>query len=394
MKDVYVIATESNEPVSPETLREAFEGDEVELSFGENGQLFSIQADGARVDVRFEGREKSLGWTPNLLTGSSDLREFLEKATGFYKVSFEPGKPQTSVAVFEALWAVRTVLELTAGVVVDVMAFKIHGPEDIEEITELDFDIRDHLTIHAMEVGGKETEHNWVHTHGMAKFGQLDVEMFDIVEEDLAAAETFFHELCTDLAFGQGPAPRAVIATSVGLGFTLLPADEGRPNLYGVDPDSFDGHEGKYLTVVTPEGKHNLSEILEQYRDRFEEESEEEAGALREQATKLLPVFKARYQRKGLMEPLTFVVRAPFEVHPDGEEGEADEEMLWAEVISWDDESLVGKLVDGGRQTTEWRKGAHAEIDETQINAIAVSREGRTMEPEELDKLLLAERPA
>ena len=393
MKDVYVIATESDEAVSEETIREAFEGDEVEMTFGENGHLFSVTADGARVDVRFEKRDKPLGWTPDLLTGSHDLREFLEKAVGFYKVSFEPGKPQTSVAVFEALWAVRTMLELTAGVVVDVMAFKIHGPEDIEEITELDFDIRDHLTIHAMEIGEKDKSY-WVHTHGMAKFGQLDVEMFNITEEDLAAAETFFHELCTDLAFGQGPQQRAVIATSVGLGFTLLPADEARPNLYGVDLETFEGHEGKYLTVVSPEGKHSLAEILEHYRERFEEETEEEAAALAEHAKKLLPVFKSRYQRKGLMEPLTFVVRAPFEVHPDGEDEEAQEEMLWAEVISWDEETMIGKLVDGGRQTTEWRKGAHAEIDETQINAIAVSHDGHTMDPEELDKLLLAERPA
>ena len=394
IKDVYVIATESTEPVSDESIREAFEGDEVEMTFGENGQLFSLKADGAQVDVRFESREKSLGWTPDLLTGSQELREFLEKAVGFYKVAFEPGKPQTSVAVFEALWAVRTMLELTAGVVVDVMSFKIHGPEDIEEITELDFDIRDHLTIHAMEIGEKDKTQYWVHTHGMAKFGQLDVEMFNIGEDDLAAAETFFHELCTDLAFGQGPQARAVIATSVGLGFTLLPADEARPHLYGVDPETYEGHEGKYLTVVSPEGKHNLAEILEHYRERFEDETEEEAEALREHAKKLLPVFKARYQRKGLMEPLTFVVRAPFEVHPDGEAGEPEEEMLWAEVVSWDDDTLIGKLVDGGRQTTEWRKGAHAEIDETQVNAIAVSRDGRTMDPEELDKLLLAERPA
>lgn len=393
MKDVYVIATESTEPVSNEAIREAFEGDEVELKFGENDQLFSIVADGARVDVRFETRDRSLGWTPDLLTGTNELRAFLEKATGFYKVAFEPGKPQTSVAVFEALWAVRTLLELAAGVVVDVMSFKIHGPEDIEEITELDFDIRDHLTIHAMEIGEKDKSY-WVHTHGMAKFGQLDVEMFNIREDDLAAAETFFHELCTDLAFGQGPAPRTVIATSMGLGFTLLPADETRPSLFGVDPDTFDGHEGKFLTVVSPEGKHNVAEILEHYRDRFDEETEEEAEALREHAKRLLPVFKSRYQRKGLMEPLTFVVRAPFEIHPDGEDTEPQEELLWAEVVSWDDESLIGKLVDGGRQTTEWRKGAHAEIDETQINAIAVSRDGRTMVPEELDKLLLAERPA
>jgi hypothetical protein len=108
----------------------------------------------------------------------------------------------------------------------------------------------------------------------------------------------------------------------------------------------------------------------------------------------MLPTFKSRYQRKGLMEPLTFLVRAPFETHPDGEEGESGEEQLWVEVVQWNEQSLVGKLVDGGQTSTEWRKGSHVEVDDTQINALSLHREGKSLEDEEVEHLLRAERPA
>lgn len=392
-RDVYIVATDSADPLAPEVLSEAFEAEDVEVLFGEDGCLFSVRAEQSRVDVRFEARLNPLGWTPDLLTGTPELRAHLEQARGFYRVSFEPGMPQPSIAAFEALWTVRTILELVDGVAIDVTAFKLHSALDVEEITELDFDVRDHITVHAQPLGEGE-RNNWVHTHGMAKFAAPDVEMFHIAEEDLAAAETFFQELCTDLAFGQGPQVRQVIATSVGMGFQLLPSDEGRANLYQVDQEAFTGHGQGIVTVVGPEGRHGMTEILEHYRDRFEEESDDEAQAKQELTTRLLPLFKGRYMRKGLMEPLTFLVRAPFEVHPEGEDGPAEQEQLWVEVVQWDDDTLIGKLVEGGTRTTEWRKGSHVEVDDTQINALAVSREGRQLEPDELVQLLQLERPA
>lgn len=393
MKEAYIVATDSTEPLTPELLKEAFEAEEVELVFGEDGNLFSVRADDSRVDVRFEPRLAPLGWTPDLLTGGPELREQLEQARGFYRVSFEPGKPQPSVAAFEALWTVRTILEVCEGVAVDTTSFKLHSPMDIEEITELDFDIRDHITVHAQVMGEGERQ-TWVHTHGMAKFGSPDVEMFHIAEEDLNAAETFFQELCTDLAFGQGPNPRQVIATSVGMGFQLLPSDEGRANLYGADPDAFTAHNNGFLTVVSPEGRHAMSEILVHYRERFTKESDAEAEKKQTAASRLLPTFKGRYLRKGLMEPLTFLVRAPFEVHPTGVEGEPEQELLWVEVIQWDESNLIGRLVEGGTRTTEWRKGSHVEVDDSQINALAVARDGRQLDPEEMEQLLQLELPA
>jgi len=174
----------------------------------------------------------------------------------------------------------------------------------------------------------------------------------------------------------------------------MVPADEARTSLLSVDQEIFAGHEQHCLTVVSPELKHAMSELLEQYRERFEEESEEETAAMRALSERLLPLFKARFQRKGLMEPLTFVVRAPFEVHPEGEKGEVEEEQLWLEVLTWDDETVIGRLTEGGELTTEWRKGAQVEVDETQINALALTREGRQLEVEEMEALLKAELPA
>lgn len=392
MKEIYLLATTSTEPLDEAVLKEAFDAEEVTLSFGENGLLFSLQAEQSRVDVAFESRTQELGWSPDLLTGTAASHEALRAAKGFYRVAFEPGKPQGSVAVFEALWCLRSLLEHVEGVVVDVTAYKLHTAEDIEEITELDFDIRDHITLHAVEASPTATP-LWVHSHGMSKFGVYDVEMFSLSPDDLQPAETFFHELCTDLAFGHGPALRAAVSTSVGMNFALFPADEARPNLFGVDQSHFDQHELEYLTVTSPEGRHSLTEVLKQYRDRFEEETPEERDALAAQAKSLLPAFKARYMRKGLMEPITFVVRAPFEVHPEGENAETLEEMLWVEVVQWDEGTLIGKLVDGGEKTTEWRKGAHVEIEEDQVNALAVTREGRTLDEGDLKNLLNAEKP-
>ena len=77
------------------------------------------------------------------------------------------------------------------------------------------------------------------------------------------------------------------------------------------------------------------------------------------------------------------------DVRPAGE----STEDLWFEILTWEDQVLVGKMVDGGSHTTEWRKGATVEVEEDQINAIALGREGKTLEEEEMGRLLTAERP-
>lgn len=390
MKEVFIVATESAVAVPLEALRAGFESEDVRFLPGEDGKSFSLTAEETHLDVRFDERETPMGWTPDLITGSDESHALLRKARGFYRIAFEPGQGQPSVAVFEALWCARSLLEHVPGVVLDVTAYKLHDPEDIADITELDFDIRDHVNLHAVEVTEGDTP-LWVHSHGMEKFGARDVEVFHLGEPDLLAAESFLHELCTDLAFGQGPPPRQEVGTSEGQTFSLVPSEEARANLLGVSLDAFEGHEGLFLTVVSPLGRHNTSELLRPYRERFTQEPEDKTEALRDAAQSLLPSFKARFMRKGLMEPLTFLVRAPFDTHP---EGEVVAENLWVEVLTWEEEGVVGKLVDGAVHTTEWRKGARVEVSDSRINALALSREGRTLDDPEVRDLLMAERPA
>ena len=83
-------------------------------------------------------------------------------------------------------------------------------------------------------------------------------------------------------------------------------------------------------------------------------------------------------------------MRAPFETHP---EGSSTLEQLWLEVVSWEDAIVTGRLVDGAVHTTEWRKGAQVEVPETEVNMLAIAREGRSLEDEEILALLEAERP-
>ncbi|ADO71559.1 DUF2314 domain-containing protein [Stigmatella aurantiaca] len=390
MNEIYLLAIEAAAPVSIETLRTTFASDEVRFVPDTEGGGFAIHAEGTRVEVRFDTENLHAGWRKDLLTGSEEARHMLGRAKGFYRISVEPGSgPQPTVPVFEALWCARTLMEHVPGVLADLTAYKLHDIADVVEITELDFDIRDHVNLHAVEAIEGDTP-LWVHSHGMEKFGSRDLEIFHLGEDDLLPAETFLHELCTDLAFGQGPEPRSMVATSEGQAFMLVPSEEARTNLLGVPLETFEGHEALFLSVVSPLGRHNTAELLRPYRERFIPEPEERTDALRREAQSLLPAFLARFHRKGLMEPLTFLARAPFETHP---EGETVVEKLWLEVVAWEEGTLVGKLVDGAVHTTEWRKGAHVEVDGEQINALAISREGRTLDEDEMRALLNAERP-
>jgi hypothetical protein len=389
VKEVYLLATEQAQAPSQEELAAALDTEDVELTFGQDGYLFVLQASGSKLGVRFETLDSPLGWTPELITGSDEAHQLLRRARGIYRIAFDPGTPQPSVAVFEALWCARALLEQVPGVVLDVTAFKLHDLEDVLEITELEFDIRDHVNLHAVEATEGDAP-LWVHSHGMEKFGARDVELFYLSEEDLLPAESFMHQLCTDLAFGQSPQPRSAIETESGAAFMLLPSEEARANLMGVPLETFEGHEGLFLTVVASDGRHTMAEMLKPYRGRFAQEPPERSEILRKIAQELLPAFKARFQRRGLMEPLTFLVRTRFESHPEDEPVEED---LWLEVMTWEEGVIVGKLVDGSAHTTEWRKGAQVQIEDEHINALAISRDGQSLDEQDTRALLLSERP-
>jgi uncharacterized protein YegJ (DUF2314 family) len=389
VKEVYLVAIARGSPVPTEALRASFESEEMTFTPAADGRGFTVEAEDSRVEVVYEQRPTPQEWTSDLFSGSESALESLSRAKAFYRLAFETGSPQPTVPVFVALMVARMLLLHVDGVLVDITSSKVHDSEDVAEVTELDFDIRDHVNLHAVEVIEGETP-LWVHSHGMEKFGARDLEIFHLGEADLLSAEAFLYELCTDLAFGQSPALRTEMGTSEGQTFMLVPSEEARTNLLGVPLETFEGHEGLFLTVVSPQGRHNTAELLRPFRERFAQEPEEKTEAMHQETQTLLPAFKARFLRRGLMEPLTFLVRAPFQTHPEGQEVT---EQLWLEVLSWDESTVVGRLVDGAVHTTEWRKGAPVEVPEAEVNALALAREGRTLDDDEVRALLIAERP-
>ncbi len=271
MKELYILARPDPAPVELAVLKDAYEAEDLTFEPLEEEGSFAISSEEVRVEARFESREQGLGWTPELITGSDEAKALLKTARGFYRIAFTPGKPQPSIAVFEALWCARALIEQGEAVLLDVTSFKLHDAADVAEITELDFDIRDHVNLHAIEATQGDSP-LWVHSHGMEKFGMRDVEIFSLSEQDLLPAESFLHELCTDMAFGQSPPPRTFVDTSGGHGFMMVPSEEARGTLIGVPLETFEGHEGLSYTIVSPEGRHLISELLKPYRERFEPE--------------------------------------------------------------------------------------------------------------------------
>ncbi len=156
-----------------------------------------------------------------------------------------------------------------------VTAYKLHDVADVVEITELDFDIRDHVNLHAVAAIEGDTP-LWVHSHGMEKFGTRDLEIFHLGEDDLLAAEMFLHELCTDMAFGQGPALRTGGAHQRGPDASRwCPPRRPAPTCWACRWRPSRATRACSSAWCRPLGRHNTAELLRPYRERFIPEPEE-----------------------------------------------------------------------------------------------------------------------
>src|ERR1700687_184704 len=111
VKDIYLLATEHEEPLSLDALERIFHSQEVGFSPGDHNSLCTITSGEFQVEVRFS----RLGTSPPIraedLTGNEASQRAVREAKGFYWLSFEPGRPQASVAVFEALGCARNSME-------------------------------------------------------------------------------------------------------------------------------------------------------------------------------------------------------------------------------------------------------------------------------------------
>ena len=345
--------------------------------------------------MRFEALESPLGWTPELLTGSESAHARLRQARGLYRVAFEtPTGSQPTVAVFEALWCARALMEKPHRASCSIVtAYKLHDAEDVVEITELDFDIRDHVNLHAVEAVAGDTP-LWVHSHGMEKFGMRDVEIFHLAEEDLLAAESFLHELCTDLAFGQGPA-RVARRCSNGEGHLHAGALRGGA---ARDCSAFRWRPSRATRALflgpwcPPRGGTPPPSCSGRTASRFEQRGpEERTEALRLEAHAPPAGVQGPLPAQGADGaahlPRARPVRDPPRGRADGGEPLARGALLGGGPR--DREA-------GGRRRADHRVAERrdVEIDEDTVNAVAMGRDGRPLDDEEMQGVLLAERPS
>jgi hypothetical protein len=104
-------------------------------------------------------------------------------------------------AVLQTTLAADQLAERADGVVQDLVALRFFGPGGWRSPEAVgDFDIRDHVTIHALtdDRGGWE----WLHTHGLVKFGRPELEVYDVPAELAAAAGPLLNEIAWYMADG------------------------------------------------------------------------------------------------------------------------------------------------------------------------------------------------
>lgn len=372
---MYLVATSRR--LTAQEFEQAFAGDGVALEF-ESRDTVALSTSHADLRIEYDSAEAIAPWLNKPLLGTRELRAHIGAATGCYRVYFrELTVPQT---LFEALWVARVIAEMCGGAMLDVTSLQMHSATDLAEMTELDFDIRDHIVIHSVDINrnGKL----WLHSHGMAKFGARDLEVFDIDEHLQEAGEIFLRELGTEYAFSHGPPLSRIMRTTLGGTFMVVADCERKGAAYCAQSAGF-------LTVLGGSGTHTVCALLAPY---LEAANLGDGHEVYGNVETLLPAFKARFLRRGLLEPITFMVRAAFEITP--RDGLRAEESLWLEIVHWNGHQVIGKLLAAARASTEWRKGSQVQVDETQISALGMNRNGKQVPLPEVAGILQGERPS
>src|SRR5262249_25582977 len=63
VREIYILATVSDAPVSVEEIRSSFESEDVKVTLQDDGRSFVLSAEEVELTVRFESRQEPLGWS-------------------------------------------------------------------------------------------------------------------------------------------------------------------------------------------------------------------------------------------------------------------------------------------------------------------------------------------
>lgn len=129
--------------------------------------------------------------------GAEDAQT-LRTGTLTFDVRLKADEEQIAESLRWAMGALRALVSLTGGVVVDPAAQAAWGAERLSAMATGPYAA--HLSIHD-EAWGADSR--WLHTHGLQKFGRPELDLADAPVALRAEAETFLAEVAENLAQGQ-----------------------------------------------------------------------------------------------------------------------------------------------------------------------------------------------
>ncbi|MDB6030902.1 MAG: hypothetical protein JWM16_1240 [Verrucomicrobiales bacterium] len=150
----------------------------------EAGEYVAVSPAGGMCSLRIERVEphaNKFSLAPEALPSSGLTEETLAKYNRpVWRTVLQMTEPSQDVRE-TVIFATRVAQRLAAlgdGIVMDTCAYRFFGPEGWPVQEPLpDFDAREHVHVHL------ESDSNWLHTHGLIKFGRPELEIYDVPPE-------------------------------------------------------------------------------------------------------------------------------------------------------------------------------------------------------------------
>jgi uncharacterized protein YegJ (DUF2314 family)/tetratricopeptide (TPR) repeat protein len=303
--------------------------------------------------------------------------------------------PHTSYLPFMVMF-VESVRRLTHGLVQDAVSHTLwgtalwqdHSRQPLENLVD------SHLQFELLDEGGEV----WIHTHGMQKFGLLEIEM-EGVPADLATSARAMVFLVGETLISSSPkklnsrAPLNIPNTPFLFKAELRPQDEENhfpagslkilPYVSDYDPLSPAAMKHVLTMLNSKVASHCNSGRKAEPPSAASPDTAAEAvtNAAREKLLKAhkkartdLPVFKKSFQQDNGTHRQVYAVKVGFPA-PGG-----DYEWMWVSLTAWRGQFLVGNLENTPVLRKDLGKGSRVQVSEGEIFDWVISESGKIVE--------------
>ncbi|MBN2724492.1 MAG: hypothetical protein JXR95_10515 [Deltaproteobacteria bacterium] len=211
--------------------------------------------------------------TPLVLMGfhkSDSLPAFIKNGTAkvkedhisqfHYDLLFTPALSLLpSIASLSVLQALFRFID---GISLDLKAQRILTEKNINDIISLNkFRVEDFVSIHFIN---DENNRGWVHTHGMEKFGLLNLETFDLKQESTLDCIQLFNDIMDLFLKGTPVVPNSPVKLTNGV-VTLMYSYDVRPYLPRKTELLIKEHQEDFYSLIDFETVGDISEAVEGY---------------------------------------------------------------------------------------------------------------------------------